>query len=43
MGISRIEYQEATDRLINVAQERLPMIVDPMLVHGLIEASSIPA
>ena len=41
--ISRIDYQEATDLLINAAQERYSMIVDHMPVHGLIEASSDPA
>ena len=43
IGISRIDYQEATNLLINAAQERRSMIVDHMPVHGLIEASSDPA
>lgn len=42
IGISQIDYQEATDLLINAAQERRAMIVDHMPVHGLIEASSNP-
>jgi N-acetylglucosaminyldiphosphoundecaprenol N-acetyl-beta-D-mannosaminyltransferase len=42
IGISRIDYQEATDLLIKAAQERRSMLVDHMPVHGLIEASSNP-
>lgn len=40
IGISRIDYQEATDLLIKAAQERRSMLVDHMPVHGLIEACS---
>ncbi len=42
IGLSRIDYEEATDLIINAAQERHPMIVDHMPVHGLIEATSNP-
>jgi len=42
IGISRIDYHEATDLLIKAAQERRSIIVDHMPVHGLIEASSNP-
>lgn len=42
IGVSRIDYQEATDLLIQAAQEHRSMIVDHMPVHGLIEATSDP-
>lgn len=42
IGVSRIDYQEATELIIQSAQERRGMIVDHMPVHGLIEATSDP-
>ena len=43
IGISQVDYQQATDILIRAAQKGHSMIVDHMPVHGLIEATSDPA